>query len=292
MTFPDVQSTTIKSFKLTRVGITGLRKPVTILRPGREVTLHPEINLYVDLPSHLKGSHMSRNAEIICEMVDTSIRKPDTSLEHLCAEIAKMLLERHEYASVAEIDMKADYFLERPSPTGKLSLERFGLFARAVARRGKEITQCIGVEVTGMTTCPCAMETARTLLSEENPDVDFSRFPSISHNQRNNSSLILEFNGPSTVEADDLIDIVEGALSSPTHEILKRQDEAMVVMNAHRNPKFVEDVVREILGEVLNRFPELPEDTVITVRSESEESIHKHNAFAERITSIEELKEP
>ncbi len=291
MVFPDVQSTAVKSFKLTRVGIRGLHKPVVIQRPGREVVLHPEINLYVDLPSHLKGSHMSRNAEIICEMVDTSIRKPDTSLEHLCADIARELLKRHEYASVAEIDMTADYFLERPSPTGKMSLEKFKILAKAEAQRNGEVKRSIGVEVIGMTACPCAMETTRSILSENHPEIDFTSFPSISHNQRNVTSLVLEFQEKSMVEADDLIDLVESSLSNPTHEILKRKDEALVVINAHKNPKFVEDVVRDILGELLHKYPDLPEETIVTVRSESEESIHKHNAFAERVTCIRELKE-
>jgi len=63
-----------------------------------------------------------------------------------------------------------------------------------------------------------------------------------------------------------------------------------VVVKAHRNPKFVEDVVREILGRVLERYQELPDDVLVTVRSESEESIHKHNAFAERVTTLGELR--
>ena len=67
---------------------------------------------------------------------------------------------------------------------------------------------------------------------------------------------------------------------------------ALVVINAHRNPKFVEDVVRDILGAVLERYPELPDDTIVTVKSESEESIHKHNAFAERVTDLGELRRP
>ncbi|MCK4614619.1 MAG: GTP cyclohydrolase I FolE2 [Thermoplasmata archaeon] len=290
MIFPDVQSTAVKSFKLTRVGIKGLRKPVTIRRPGREVVLYPEIDLFVDLPSHLKGSHMSRNAEILCEIVDSSIRNPYTGLEHLCADISKMLLERHEYATVAEIDMTADYFLERASPSGNKSLEIFKLIAGAVARRDDATTRTIGVEVTGMTACPCAMETTRILLSNEHAGKDFSNFPTISHNQRNISSLIIEFEGECDIEADDLIDIVEGSLSSPSHEVLKREDEGLVVMRAHKNPKFVEDVVRDILSEVLRGYPGLPDDTIVTVRSESEESIHKHNAFAERVTSMGELR--
>ena len=134
------------------------------------------------------------------------------------------------------------------------------------------------------------METTRFMLSKEHPDIDFSKFPTITHNQRNISSLIFEFSNECTVEADDLIEIVEGALSSPTHEILKRLDEGHVVMKAHKNPKFVEDVVRDILGEVVYRYPDIPDDTKITVRSESEESIHKHNAFAERTTTMGELR--
>ena len=92
------------------------------------------------------------------------------------------------------------------------------------------------------------------------------------------------------VEADDLIDIVESSLSSPTFEILKRDDEAMVTMQAHKNPKFVEDVVRDILGKVLDTYSSLTDKVYIVVRSESEESIHKHNAFAERETTLGELR--
>jgi len=290
MSFPDVQSYEIKSFKLTRVGIKGLRKPVIINRPGHDGVLQPEINLYVDLPSTLKGSHMSRNVEIICEMVDESIRNPYPGLETVCGNITKELLERHEYASVAEIDMKADYFLERLSPSGKKSMELFTLMASALAKRGEAVTRTIGVEVIGMTACPCAMETTRALLAEKHEETDFSKFPTITHNQRNISSLTFEFNDDSQIEADDLIDIVEGSLSSPTHEILKRGDEGLVVLKAHENPKFVEDVVRDILREVMNRYPHFSDSTIVTVRSESEESIHKHSAFAERVTNLGELR--
>ena len=91
-------------------------------------------------------------------------------------------------------------------------------------------------------------------------------------------------------EVHDLIQIVEDSFSSPTYEILKRKDEGTIVYNAHENPKFVEDVVRDILKKILKKYPELPDDVTVTVRSESEESIHKHNAFAERVTSLGELR--
>jgi GTP cyclohydrolase-4 len=93
-----------------------------------------------------------------------------------------------------------------------------------------------------------------------------------------------------SVEADDLIGLVEGSQSSPTYEILKRPDEAQVVLDAHRNPKFVEDVVRDLLKKVADSYPDLPDEVAVSVRSESEESIHKHNAVAERITTMGELR--
>jgi len=104
-------------------------------------------------------------------------------------------------------------------------------------------------------------------------------FPVISHNQRNISTLMIEVPGLNEVEANDLIDILEQSFSSPTFEILKRSDEATVVINAHRNPKFVEDVVRDILAKVLERYHDLPDEVKVTVRSESEESIHKQQRF-------------
>jgi GTP cyclohydrolase-4 len=92
------------------------------------------------------------------------------------------------------------------------------------------------------------------------------------------------------VEANDLIDIAEASFSSPTYEILKRDDEAAVVINAHNNPKFVEDVVRDVLKRIVDGYPGLHDDVHLTVRSESEESIHKHNAFAERSTTLGDLR--
>jgi GTP cyclohydrolase-4 len=93
------------------------------------------------------------------------------------------------------------------------------------------------------------------------------------------------------IEADEIIDLIEGAFSSPTFELLKRDDEEQIVINAHANPKFVEDVVRSVLEAVVERYVSLPDNVEITVKSESEESIHKHDAFAERTATLGELRE-
>lgn len=258
------------------------------------MTLTGEIDVFVDLPSSQKGSHLSRNVEVISEILDKSVRHPVTGLEILCEEICFMLLERHEYATNSEVCICADYFLEKATDSGRKSLESYKLMAKANAKRN-EVTsfkKSIGVEVVGMTTCPCAMETVRKKLTAEYPDAKdcIEKMPILTHNQRNTTTLMIEVLKNYDVEADDLIEIVEDSLSSPTYEILKRDDEAEVTLAAHKNPKFVEDVVRDILGKILTKFSYLPDSVVVTVRSESEESIHKHNAFAERVTTLWELR--
>ena len=178
--------------------------------------------------------------------------------------------------------MTADYFMERPGPSGKPNLESFKIMARAVSHNNDGLKKLVGVEAIGMTACPCAMETVRekycTNVALEGD------LPVISHNQRNISSVMVEVPEHFDVEANELIEIVEASFSSPTYEVLKRSDEAKVVLQAHQKPKFVEDVVRTILGKILVKYPNLPDETLITARSESEESIHKHNA-AERVTT-------
>lgn len=289
----DCQSRTVEnSFRLTRVGVTGILKPVVVRRHGRDNHLVAGIDVFVDLPSTQRGSHMSRNVEVVTEMVDESVRARAGSLEEMAAIICRELLRRHDYASFAEVRMSADYFVERRPSGGKPSLEPFKLIAKATARRGDGLMKSIGVEVQGMTVCPCAAETARAMVLDAVPG--FERFadqvPMVSHNQRNRTTLTVEVPEHAEVEADDLIEIVESSLSSPTYGILKRKDEANVVLRAHRNPKFVEDVVRDILGKLLRKYPHLGDDVHVTVRSESEESIHKHNAFAERVTTLGELR--
>ncbi|TLZ87761.1 MAG: GTP cyclohydrolase I FolE2 [Methanobacteriota archaeon] len=290
----DVQSERVANgFRLNKVGVTGVVKPVQIRRPNRAVTLTTTLDLFVDLPQDQKGSHLSRNLEAINEVVDRSVREPVGSLEELTEVIAQILLKRHDYATTSEVWATAEYFLERTSPWGRTSLEAYRLVARANARRGeREVVRSIGVEVVGMTACPCAMETVRDDVLKEHPEL--GRWPEgvpiITHNQRNRTTLILQEPPGHDIEADELIDIVEESLSAPTYGLLKRPDEGRLVEMAHRNPKFVEDVVRDVLDRLLKRYPKMPDTTWVRVKSEAEESIHKHNAFAERSTTFGELR--
>ena len=79
-------------------------------------------------------------------------------------------------------------------------------------------------------------------------------------------------------------------MSSKVYGLLKRPDEAVVVARAHSNPKFVEDCVRTMAQKVVQTFVDLPDDAAVTMKQINEESIHQHNAFAERVATIGELR--
>ncbi len=273
---------------MTRVGVTGVKKPVRVHRDDKDTYLNCDIDVFVDLPSTQRGSHLSRNLEVIAEIVEQGVAQPIKGLEVLAADICRKLLDRHDYASYAEVRINADYFLERTLSTGRKSIESYKLIAKASNKRGDGLMKMIGARVVGMTACPCAMETVDEIQGKTVKQEGC--LPTISHNQRNVTTAMLEVPEKFDVEADDLIEIVEASFSSPTFEILKRVEEAHVVITAHRNPKFVEDVVRDNLALILKRFPHLPDDTIVTVSSVSEESIHKHNAMAERVTTLGDLR--
>ncbi len=269
------------------MGVTGVKKLIHIKRPNKKETnpLVVKIDLFVDLPPTQKGSHMSRNLELVSEVIDQNLKKPVSDLETFCAKTAELMLKKHEYATFSEVKAEADYFFDVKYPNGKIGSEPHKLVAEARAKGNGETKKLIGVKVIGMTTCPCAMEVLKEIDSRD------KNYPAPTHNQRNIGTLMIEVPSNSKiVDADDLIKIVENAFSSPTYSILKRKEEAELVLNAHKKPKFVEDVVRDMLSAVLKKYEELPDDVIVISRSESEESIHKHNAFAERITTLKELR--
>ena len=286
----DVQNRRIDgSYLLTRVGVTNVRKPIKVSRTGKVTTLFCNIDVFVDLPPTKKGSHLSRYLVAINEVINSTLETPAQGIEVVAAEICHKLRQKHEYATYAEVNMSAEYFTERPGPSGKKTLETFKILAKSVSEGSEPLKKTIGVEVVGMTACPCAMETVREL--HKGSIVFADDLPVITHNQRNVATLIVETPEECDVEAYEMIDLLESSFSSSTHELLKRDDEAAVVLRAHQNPKFVEDVVRTILMKVVEKYTDLPDSVKLTVRSESEESIHKHNAFAERTATLGDLRQ-
>jgi GTP cyclohydrolase IV len=283
--------------RLRSVGVAGVRKPISVQRKDGVRALAATFQVSVDLPPERKGSDLSRNAEVLAEVVDLTVVRPVASLESACSSIARELLARHAYATEASVDASAEYFLRKGISEPKRSFEDYLLLAEARASRAADGTlvlrRGIGAEAVGMTACPCAMETCREQLTKEYPllaDPRLGSLPMITHNQRNRTRLLFETGDDTEVEVDEIITVIEGAQSSPTYAILKRGDEGQVVLDAHRNPKFVEDVLRDLLGAIPAAFPQLPDSVLVFASTVSEESIHKYNVEASHRISLGDLR--
>ena len=303
---PDTQDDTPNiPIKLTRVGVTGVKKLLQLERTNkRPIILLPTFDAFVDLPSHQKGVHMSRNPEAISEVLEEVANGSTVDVESLCAKIVEKMMTKHEYAERVEISMTTDFMFMKESPVTKNKTQEMAqLKAKAVGYRTEdnkiEIRKSVGAEVIGMTVCPCAQESVREsdktklleFLDEETTQKVLDTVTFASHNQRGVGTLLIEVPEHKIVKAEDLIDIIETSMSSPVCELLKRPDENATVMNAHRKPVFVEDCVRNMMEKIVQKYADFPDDTLITARQENQESIHRHNAYAEKVTNLGELKE-
>lgn len=304
-TLPDIQACVPDyPINLTRVGVTGVKKLVKVERGNdeRPIVLISNFEVFVDLPSDRKGANLSRNFEVIDDVLEEAINRPVYEIEELCGEIAKRLLSRHEYANRAEVKMKSEYIVRRQTPVTKVTCQEVvDIFAEAVARSGPSgyLKKTVGAEVLGTTACPCAQEIMREQVKQElanlgiAPEIaeDFvKRLPIATHNQRGRGSISIEVRDRRCVSIDRIIKIIEESMSSKVYGLLKRPDEAVVVAKAHSNPKFVEDCVRTMAQKVVEAFSDLPDDAAVSLKQINEESIHQHNAFAERTATMGELR--
>lgn len=302
---PDIQANKPKiPINLTRVGVTNVKKLVAVKRKDkRPVMLISTFDIFVDLPSDRKGANLSRNFEAVDEVLEKAVNMPVYEIEQLCSDVALNLLARHEYATRAEVHLKSEYVIKRESPATKMECQEVvEIFAEAKASReslGISVTKLIGAEVVGMTACPCAQEimtdNARKQLEEIGVDnkkiAEFlHRVPMATHNQRGRGIISIEVAGDEFISLEKVIAIIEKSMSSSVYELLKRTDEAMVVQRAHKNPKFVEDCVRTMANNIVKEFKDLPDDAIVTIKQINEESIHRHNAFAERVATMGELR--
>ena len=291
--------------KLTRVGVTGVKKLLQLERKNkRPIILLPTFDAFVDLPNDQKGVHMSRNPEAISEVLETVAEDSTVDIESLCAKIVDKMMTKHEYAKRVEISMTTDFMFMKESPVTKNKTQEMAkLIAKAIGIRDADgnvdIRKSIGAEVIGMTVCPCAQESVKEsdknklleFLDEETTQKVLDTVTFASHNQRGVGTILIEVPEEKVVKAEDIIEIIESSMSSPVCELLKRPDENATVMNAHRKPVFVEDCVRNMMEKMANKYSSLPDDTLITARQENQESIHRHNAYAEKVTTLGELKE-
>jgi GTP cyclohydrolase I/GTP cyclohydrolase-4 len=287
---PDVQ------LGLSRAGVRGLSKAIRLRWGTIERLVAAEIECTVDLDPAQKGVHMSRFPELFEEAIDEVVLREAFLVEELADHIARHIVERQE-ACRAEVRITAQYPLERRTPvTGLATQEMVSLLGVAAASE-RGVRRVVGVEATGINACPCAQGLVRGRASErlleagfEADDVEriLELVPIATHNQRGRGTL---FVGTDVrVNAEDLVAIVEGSMSSPIYELLKRPDELFVVEHAHLQPRFVEDSVRASLKAALDRYVELDDGDFLLARQVNFETIHNHEVLAERHGTVGELR--
>ena len=285
---------------LSRVGVTGVRKVVRIQANGGEQLFYAELDCFVDLGPTQKGAHMSRFEEVIEEAIEDVVLREAFKAETLAAHIAERVRDRQGVLR-AEVTVAAQYPEHKPAPvSGITTQEIYTLLGSAVAsERGTR--RLVGVEAQGMTACPCAQElvsaSARDRLSEQGFDTDeidriLDTVPVASHNQRGLGTLHIGCTElcDDEIDAATLLEIVERSMSSEIYELMKRSDEAQVVEKAHRNPRFVEDCVREMVRGVVETFPELDDRVFVSARQLNLETIHQHSVVAERFGTLGEIR--
>jgi len=301
---PDIQATSPDvRINLTRVGVKNVKKLVEVHRQGkRPVIFISNFDVYVDLPGSLKGANLSRNFEVIDEVLQQAIDGDVNKIEKLCSVVARKLLDHHEYADRTEVFMRSEYMMKRETPVSRTTCDEVvKVHARAIAKRtfrNPIVRKSIGAEVTGMTACPCAQNIMKERADHvlQNLGVDsgqieafFKEIPMATHNQRGRGFLCIETDDDQDVDLEKIIWILKESMSAGIYELLKRGDEGSVVLAAHKNPRFVEDCVREMAKKVLAEFEYLAGDSVVTIKQTNEESIHQHDAYAERRATLAEL---
>jgi len=298
---PDVQADRPDvSVGLNRVGVTGVEKLVTIERPDRRpIVLMAEFEAYVDLPAWRKGADMSRNMEVIDQTLEAAVSEPAYRVEDVCGDAAERLLATHDYTSKAEVRMEAEYVTREATPaTGRQTQSTADIVASATAT-DEGTREEVGARVTGMTVCPCSqgMSTTRARQTLEDLGVEtevvddfLEAVPQPGHSQRGHATLTIESEGSPDADLNAVIDVARDAMSARIYNLAKRPDEDQMTLEAHRDAKFVEDCVRAMAEGVVERFPDLADDAVVTMKQSNEESIHQHDAHAERVAEMGTLR--
>ena len=282
--------------RLSRVGVTNQRRNIQLVHNGKPAFFSASLDLFVDLARDQAGVHMSRFGDVVERIVRKMSLKPTPDIASLAGQLSRGIVAV-QGALRSEVHIRTDVPLQKITPvSGKSSEELYTLIGIA-STAGERTRRVIGVETEGMTVCPCAQDMVRDssrdiLLAEGFTPGQVERIlaaiPLASHNQRGRGILLLGTD--IRVRPENLVHLVEAAMSSETYAVLKRPDELFVIDKGHRRPRFVEDVVREMLYGLADSFPDLPDDSFVLARQENLESIHKHNALAERYGTLGEIR--
>jgi GTP cyclohydrolase IB len=249
----DVQgSADTRQLDINRVGIKSLRHPVMVKdKTGGVQHTIALFNMYVHLPHHFKGTHMSRFVEILNQH-DREISVE--SFESILRDMVKRL-----DAEAGHIEMTFPFFVNKTAPvSGVKSLLDYEVTLTGEIKRSGEYHFDMKVVVPVTSLCPCSKKIA-----------DYG-----AHNQRSHVTISARTN--SFVWIEDLLHVAESQASSELYGLLKRPDEKFVTERAYDNPKFVEDLVRDVAAQ-LNADSRID---AYVVESENFESIHNHSAYA------------
>ena len=236
---------------LAKVGVKGLEYPIRVLdKKNKNQHTTATADLYADLPRHVKGTHMSRFVEIFHQY------RKDLSMPRFLEMLSRIRRELEADSTFGSISFP--YYIEKYAPVSGLP----GIMSYQCRYQGRVTGSSqlfsVTVSVPVTTLCPCSKA-----ISERG-----------AHNQRGIVKVELEL-GP-FFWIEDIISLVEEAASSPVYSLLKREDEKFLTERAYDNPRFVEDLVRDVYVEIkkLNKFPRF------SVEAENFESIHNHSAYA------------
>ncbi len=250
---PDVQgSPDARHIAIDKVGIKSIRHPILVKdKSGGDQHTVALCNMYVGLPHHFKGTHMSRFIEIL------NSNKPEISVEAFEPMLREMV-HRLE-AETGHIEMTFPYFIQKSAPvSGVKSLIDYEItfIGDILPDNSYRFTLKVLVPVTSL--CPCSKQ--------------ISAYGA--HNQRSHITVSAQLARHLFIE--DLVSLVEAQASCELFGLLKRPDEKYVTERAYDNPKFVEDMVRDV-SAALNKEPRIQ---AYVVESENFESIHNHSAYA------------
>jgi GTP cyclohydrolase IB len=250
-TMRDVQkSRDFRKLAINKVGVKDISYPITVMDKNDKFQhTVARINMYVDLPHHFKGTHMSRFVEIL------NAHRKEMALDKMEATLQK--IKDKLGASSAHLEMEFPYFIEKRAPvSGARSLMEYS--CRFLASLATQFDFILEIRVPVTSLCPCSKE--------------LSRFGA--HNQRGIIAAKVRYR--EFVWIEDLVAAIEECGSSPVYALLKREDEKFVTEQAYENPRFVEDMVREAALRLLK----MDNITWFSVSAENFESIHNHSAYA------------
>ena len=257
----DIQGLTDdRGIDIQRVGVRNVEVPLIIQRKNdTEQVVSAKAQISVSLPRNYKGTHMSRFIEVLTEWGQRNLLGVDIKG---CLQDVMNRLE----ANSAYLKFDFKYFIEKQAPVSGLKSPMGYDCSFEGVMDNDEYKFILGVDVPLTTLCPCSKE--------------ISEFGA--HNQRAVVKVKISYNADSIIWIEDLIALIEKCGSSPVYPLLKREDEKFVTEYAYKNPKFVEDVLRDAITGVKS----LKEVTWFEIDCEAHESIHNHSAWAHQKESI------